>query len=131
MNDIERMIETINRPAPSKSLDERIRALLAPELIRRPTSKWRVAIAWWGTAACIGLVGFYAGRVSVGTQSNPVPIATVAPSSDSPSQSLPSPATVVRIPLPHDQLAALFIRPGPREGLLGKGPFTVEVSTSP
>jgi hypothetical protein len=131
MNDIERLIEAISRPAPSKLLDARIRALLAPELIRPPTSKWRVAIVWWGTAVCIGLVGFYIGRVSVGTESNPVPIATVAPSSDSPSQSSPSSATVVNIPLRGDQLAALFIRPGPREGLLGKGPFTVEVSMSP
>jgi hypothetical protein len=131
MNDIERMIETISRPAPSTSLDDRIQALLAAEPARPRTSNWRLAIIWWGTAVCIGLVGFYVGRVSVGTQPTPVPVTTVAPLSDSPSRSSLSPATVVDIPLPDDQLAALFIRPSPREGLLGKGPFTLEVSTSP
>jgi hypothetical protein len=131
MNDIERMIEAISRPAPSKSLDERIQALLAPEPIQSRTSRWRDAFAWCATAVCIGLVGFYVGRVSVRTQPASAPVTTVAPPSESPSQSSPSPATVVNIPLPDDQLAALFVRPSPREGLLGKGPFTLEVSRSP
>jgi hypothetical protein len=131
MNDIERMIEAIGRPAPSKSLDERIQALLAPEPIQPRTSRWRVAFVWWATAVCIGLVGFYVGRVSLGPQPPSAPVTAVAPPSESPSQRSPSPTTVVNIPLPDDQLAALFVRPSPREGLLGKGPFTLEVSTSP
>jgi hypothetical protein len=131
MNDIERMIAAIVRPGPSRSLDERVQTLLAPEPIRPRKSRWRVAMAWLGTAACVGLIGFYVGRVSVSGQPISAPVATVAPPSDSQSKSAPSLATVVNIPLGDDQLAALFVRSSPREGLLGKGPFTVEVSTSP
>jgi hypothetical protein len=132
MNDIERMIAAIIRPGPSRSFDERVQTLLAPpEPIRPRKPRWRVAMDWLGTAACVGLVGFYVGRVSVGVQPISAPVTTIAPPSNSPSQSLPSPATIVNIPLGDDQLAALFVRSSPREGLLGKGPFTVEVSTSP
>lgn len=131
MNDIERMITAIVRPGPSRSLDERVQTLLAPEPIGRGKTRWRVAMAWFGTAACVGFVGFYVGRVSVGVQPISAPVTTIAPPSNSPSQSLPSPATIVNIPLGDDQLAALFMRSSPSEGLLGKGPFTVEVSTSP
>ena len=87
MNDIERMIAAIVRPGPSRSLDERVQTLLAPEPIRPRKSRWRVAMAWLGTAACVGLVGFYVGRVSVSGQPISAPVATVAPPSDSPSKS--------------------------------------------
>ncbi len=131
MNDIERMIKAIVRPGPSRSLDERIQALLAPKPIRARTSRWRVAIAWFGTAACIGLAGFYVGRVSVGAQPISVPGTNIAPTPDSQTRRSPSPTTIVNMPLGDDQLAAFFVRSNPSDGLLGKGPITFEVSTSP
>jgi hypothetical protein len=131
MNEIERLVSAIGRPEPSQRLNERIQALFAPDRDRRRVSRWRMAIAWCGTAACVGLLGFYLGRQSAIVQLPPEHVSTATPSSHPPDRASLIPASVVNIPLRDDQLAGLFMPREPREGMLGRGPFKIEVSTSP
>ncbi len=132
MNELERMIAGIHRPGPSADLDERVqRLLIGNDSIRPARSFWRGAVALLTTAACVGAICFYWGRQSVLGTADPPGVTIQAVASDPPPQSRLAAGTVVRIPLPEDQVAALFMHGLQREGLLGAGPVTVDVSSAP
>ncbi|HEV3416769.1 MAG TPA: hypothetical protein VG056_08160 [Pirellulales bacterium] len=130
MNELERLIAGLARPEPSDRLDDRIQAMLAQEQVRPRVSPWRIAISWCGTAACMGVLGFYLGRQTAIAQPAPAPVTSTAQSIDRPVETTTVPVTSVSIPLRADQLAGLFMPPAIHEGMLGRGPVTIQVSTS-
>lgn len=132
MNELERMIAAIYRPEPSDELDERIERLFAPNNYSRPPhSRWRSALALLATAACVGTLCFYWGRQSVIATADTAHVTIHRPAIDPPPEAPSATGNVVGIPLREDQLAGLFIRSSEREGMLGKGPVTVEIFSSP
>jgi hypothetical protein len=131
MNDLEQLIAGLARPEPRDGFDQRIRALLNQKRTRSRMSAGKIALAWCGSLACVGIVGFSLGRLSAIAQTTPQQVTVAAPSSDSPNRTSTNPASVVNIRLREDQFAALFLPPGHSEGMLGKGPVKIEVSTSP
>src|ERR1700730_1979928 len=131
MNELEQMIAGLARPQPRDRFDQRIRALLIQERTRSRPSGGKIALAWCGRLARLGVFAFSLGRLSAIALATPEPIRVAAPSSDSPSRASANPASVVNIRLREDQFAALFLPPGHSEGMLCKGPVKIEVSTSP
>jgi hypothetical protein len=78
----------------------------------------------------MGLIGFVAGRQSVG--STPLPPPLIADGAPYPRKdTAPVPVEVLNIPLRDDQLAGLFLHPGAGEGIFGKEPVTIETTSSP
>lgn len=130
MNELERMIAALSRPEPSSELDERVKAVLAQPSPGHSRPKWRSVLASCGTSACIGLIGFYLGRQSIGPARESATIASTVPAPAPASESVPVSTNVTKIPLREDQLAGLFANVRVREGMLGKGPVTIEISTS-
>ena len=129
MDDLERLIARIRRPEPSKELDDRVKAVLAPPAGFRAHVRTRLVRG--GIAACVAAVCFLAGRLSVSPATQPRPV-TGTPSMAAPSfaKNTVSPATTT-IVLGDEQLASLLIRPAAHEGMLGAGPFEVEIVSSP
>lgn len=122
MNELERLIADAGMPGPSDHLDHRIRALLAGASGGSP-SRWRNIVVLCGTAACVGVIGFFLGRQSV----------RVAPVDRAPTIAASvreADANVTRVALGEDQLASFFVWRPAREGMLGSGPVTLEVSQS-
>jgi hypothetical protein len=130
MNEIERMISGLPRPEPSDNLDDLVRVLLAHQQVRSRVSRRTIAIAWCGTAASVGILGFFLGRHTAVAQSTPALVTSTAQSNDRRVESPSEPVTSVRIPLRADQLAGLFMASPVHEGMLGRGPVTIHVSTS-
>jgi hypothetical protein len=117
MNELERVIAGLARPAPGNELDERIDRLLAER--REPARRtW----AWLALAAGVGGLGFFLGRQSVSV--HPVQTAAVVPAAE------PNPDRLVIVPLREQELAGVFSHAPAAEGLLGRGPIAVQVSTS-
>jgi hypothetical protein len=131
MNALELLISALNRPEPTDKLDARIKALLAQVELAPRRRRWKSALLSCGTAACVGLLGFYAGRLSASSATDPLPAKASASRVQPRSESAPVAASVTKIPLGEDQLAGLFVRPDHRESLLGSGPVTVLTSASP
>jgi hypothetical protein len=130
MNELERLIAGLPRPEPSDQLDNRIHALLAQGRARPLVSGRRIAVAWCGTAACVGVLGFFLGRQTAIAEPAPAPVTATAQSIDRPVENPSAPVTSVSIPLRADQLAGLFMPPAVHEGMLGRGPVKIEVFTS-
>jgi hypothetical protein len=130
MNELERLIAGLARPEPSDRLDDRIHAMLAQAQVRPRVSRRRVTLAWFATAACVGVLGFFLGRQTVIAEPALAPVAATAQSIDRPVEVSPAPVTSVNIPLRADQLAGLFMPPAVHEGMLGRGPVKIEVFTS-
>jgi len=117
MNELERIIAGLARPTPGSELDRSIDRLLT-EAGKPRHRTW----AWLALAAGIGGLGFFLGRQSV----NVAPVSTAgfvtAPE--------PNPQRLVVVPLREQELAGVFLRAPAAEGLLGRGPIAVQVSTS-
>ena len=132
MHELERTIAAILRPEPSPALDERIGGLLAAShCVRPPRSRRSGALTLLTTAVCVGAICFYWGRQSKLATVDSADARIRTPAKDRPPRSISEAGNVVRIPLREDQLAGLFVQPTDGEGLLGKGPVTVEVFASP
>jgi hypothetical protein len=131
MNELERLIAGVERPAPSTKLDDRVHALFAREPLRPRRFRWHRSLMSCASAACIGMLGFYFGRQSVVAVADVRPAAASASGLQPAPESAPDSANVMRVPLPADQLAGLFVPRGGQEGLLGKGPVRIETFTSP
>jgi len=127
MNELERLLASVPRPEPSRQLDQRVNALLVQESPSRPGVRWRNALALSGVAACAGLIGFYWGQHSIVAPTLNVAI----PAHVRPSEPDPASDNIVTIPLRQDQLASLFVKTGPPERMLGRGPVKIEVFSSP
>lgn len=126
MNELERMIAALGRPQASLDLDERIAAIpRGPNLGSRPARGIQGArgTAWLlsGVSLGVGLFGFLCGRWS-SRQSPPTPPTTATAAA--------LPQEVTRVPIPEGELAGLFAAPPVREGLLGFGPFHVDLPPS-
>jgi len=117
MNELERVIAGLARPAPSTELDRSIDRLFT-ELHTSRSRTW----AWLALAAGVGGLGFFLGRQSVSI--NPVQTAAVVTAAE------PNPDRLVIVPLREQELAGVFSHAPAAEGLLGKGPIAVQVSTS-
>lgn len=131
MNELERLLAAVPRPEPSDQLDQRVNALLAREPPSRPSARWRNALVWCGTTACIGLISFYCGRWSVGAAPGELVQVTKPQAPARPAESSPISDNVLSFPLRQDQLASLFVQSAAAETMLGTGPVRIEVSTSP
>jgi hypothetical protein len=131
MNELEQLIAAIGQPEPTAKLDERVYALFVQTRACAKNPRWMNTFVACGAAACIALLGFYAGRQSVGAATDPFPAmaSPVEPSSRHEGQ--PVAMNVTKVPLGNDQIAGLFVRPNHGEGLLGNGPVTILTSTSP
>jgi hypothetical protein len=131
MNELERLIATIDRPEPTDKLDACVYALFAQSQPRFNKPRWKNTLAACAAAACIGALGFFAGRQSVDAASESSPAMASAAESGPRQERTLAAASVTKVPITEDQLAGLFVRPDHREGLLGSGPLTMLTSTSP
>lgn len=131
MNELERLIANLARPEPTAKLDERVNAVLSRTPASMPRPRWQSTLILCGTSACIWLIGFYLGRQSVRSTIESTANRLSGSVLDPGAETVRSSANVTRTPLREDQLAGLFLRPGVREGMLGNGPVTIEISTSP
>jgi hypothetical protein len=131
MNELERLIAAVERPEPGHQLDHRIRALFVPPHVRSSKPRWTNALVACAAALCIGVLGFFLGRQSIGSSADPLPAIASTSQRHSRANGTPLATNVQKIPLSENQLASLFIRHSHREGLLGNGPVTILTSTSP
>ena len=131
MNEIEQLIAAIDQPEPTAKLDERVYALFVQPRARMKKPRWMNTFVACGAAACMALLGFYAGRQSSGAATHSYPAMPSAGKSSSRHEGQHVAVNVTKVPLGNDQLAGLFVRPNHREGLLGNGPITILTSTSP
>ena len=130
MNELERLLASVSRPEPSDELDRRVSALLAPIPTPAPRATAGYALLLCGTAVCVGLIGFYCGRLSVGA-ANGAAVTVKSPNPERPLESDPVSSPVLNVPLRRDQLAGLFVQSPAPEPMFGTGPLKVKVSTSP
>ncbi len=130
MNELERLIAALPRPEPGEKLDQRIDDLLARQPVRLPVARWKSTGAWIATAACIGVLSFFLGRQSVAVSPAQAAVIAAAPAANLPLQVAPVATQVTNIPLNEDQLAGFLAHPAVREGMFGRGPMTIEISTT-
>jgi hypothetical protein len=131
MNELERLIVAVDRPEPGHKLDARVNAILVQSQHRSKKSRWKNALVSCAAAACVGAIGFYAGRLSASPATDPLPAIASATRVHSRPERAPVAANVMKVPLTDNQLAGLFVLSNHREGLLGSGPLTTLTSTSP
>lgn len=129
MNKLERLIAELPRPEPNKQFDERIHELLTPIVNRPEPSNWGKRIALLGAAACLSLIGFMWGRQSV--SESRITSALISELSHDLTDATDTGPKVVDFPLGDDRLNFLVERATEAEGLLGKGPVSVAISSAP
>jgi hypothetical protein len=142
--ELERLLAAARPAGPSAELDARVRETMCEGGVVLPKRRERQSERnrWLAVAASVLLaagIGFVGGRLSAdagksdsdrgvalrATESSHAASQESEPISRAPSLAAAQ-ATV--IPLPEERLAGLFIPSQSREGLLGAGPVTVEVS---
>jgi hypothetical protein len=131
MNELERLIMNIDRPEPTSKLDACVTAILGQTQLRSSTPRWKNALVTCAVAACVGLLGFFAGRQSARSAPASFPAMARAVEPGPRNESNLVAASVTKVTLGENQLAGLLVRPDHREGLLGNGPVTVLTSVSP
>jgi hypothetical protein len=135
MNDLERLISAARPAGPGDDLNRRIRETLAgserPSL-RSPETRSRrnLLFAVAASALIAAGIGFLAGRATAASGDSPRPSEVALHSGEGTSEDArpgqePHRTTV---PLPPERLAGFFVHAGPREGILGVGPVTVEIT---
>lgn len=111
MNEIERLIRHLPRPAPSQQLDERMSSLVSRTGRNRPRqpvfSRLRTVAT---TAACAGLVGFLAGRQSAGEANRPA-LAPKARESADPGAVVSRPTASTNVAAVDPEAMARFVMP--------------------
>jgi hypothetical protein len=125
MNEFERFVSSIDRPEPSERLDNSIRSLLANGSPRLDRHSSLTRFAWCVVAAFAGLIGFFAGRMTVSPELQP-PVIAVKDS----TPKAPEAARLLSLS-PSTDLASLLVRSNSGETMFGKGPMRIAVSTSP
>ncbi len=132
MNELERVLAAVPRPEPSDQLDQRVNALLAPGSHSSPRveMRWKSIGVLAGATLCAGVLGFYCGRLSVGTAPEKLAVTVGAPNQGRRSAATPEAGKVLSVPLEPHQLSGLFV-PSAAEAVFGNGPVYVEVTTSP
>jgi hypothetical protein len=131
MNELERLIAAVNRPEPGCRLDDRVQTLFAQTRLRPDNPPRMNALVACGAAVCVGLLGFFVGRLSVSAPTDPLPAMASASHLRPRPENPPVATSVMKVPLGDDQLAGLFVRSAHDEGLLGSGPVTILTSASP
>lgn len=136
-NDLERLIAAARPAAPSEKLDARVRETIAGSArpsLRSSAERARrnLLLAVAASALIAAGIGFLAGRATAGPVDPPRP--ELAHHPDGGTSEEPRPAQEpyrTTVPLPPERLAGFFVHAGTREGILGVGPVTVEISKTP
>ena len=125
-NDIEELLASLRRPAPSPDLDRRIAELCRPVVTAFPVNtRWRRRLQTTATAASFTIVGFLLGRQSAPTiaasNSNSPKTSTTDTESPAISEATPRELAAVTVHIPINAAVSNFLNPAkPHTPLFGR-----------